>query len=127
MQLPHGWAGTVIYPHVHWIPSAAAASSRPVWGLEYTWAEIGTVFGNSTIIYTTSLYPDDTDLVQYKHYISSFDSLTPTTSQDGDSSMLICRLFRYSGDASDTYTGTCGLLYCDIHYEVNSFGSSDVT
>ena len=123
-QLPHAWKGTVIYPHVHWIPGAAGSSQRPVWGLEYTWADIGTVFGNTTIIYTNALVPNDTNLVQNKHYISNFSSgITPSTSQDGISSVLICRLFRYSGDASDTFTGTCGLMYIDIHFEIDTLGS----
>ena len=128
VQLPHSWKGTAIYPHVHWIPSAAGASQRPVFGLEYNWAEIGSTFGNTTIIYTDTLLPNDTNLIQYKHYVSAFPSITPTTSQDAISSILSCRLFRYSGDASDTYTGTCGLLYIDFHFEMDSLGShSDFT
>ncbi len=122
-QMPHGWKGTAIYPHVHWLPDAAGASQRPVWGLEYSWAEIGATFGNSAIVYTTSLFPNDTNLIDDKHYISSFNAITPSASQDGLSSILICRLFRFSGDASDTFTGSCGLLYIDLHYEIDTIGS----
>jgi len=123
VQLPHSWKGTAIHPHVHWIPSAAGVSQRPVFGLEYNWADIGSELGNTSIIYTNSLVPNDTNLTQYRHYISPFPGITPTTSQDGISSILVCRLFRYSGNASDTYTGTCGLLYVDFHYEMDSLGS----
>ena len=124
VQMPHAWAGTTIYPHAHWVPSAAATGKRPVFGLEYTWADIGQVFGNSTVIYTDGLVPADADLVQFKHYISTFaGGITPTSAQDELSAILICRLFRFSGDASDTYTGTCGLLYIDFHYELNTIGS----
>ena len=123
VQLPHSWKGTTIYPHVHWIPLAAATAQRPVWGLEYNWADIGQVFGNTTIAYTTGLVPNDVNLVKYKHYISPFAGITPTTNQDEISAILMCRLFRYSGNASDTYTNTCGLLYVDFHYEIDTLGS----
>jgi len=123
VQLPHSWKGTIIYPHVHWIPSVAGVAQRPVFGMEYNWADIGNALGNTSIMYTNSLVPNDTDLTQYRHYVSAFPGITPTTSQDEISSILMCRLFRYSGDASDTYTGTCGLLYIDFHYEMDSLGS----
>ena len=124
MQMPHSWKGTAILPHVHWIPNQAGTAQRPVWGLEYTWADIGSAFGNTSIVYTTSLAPNDANLVQYRHYISAFNAITPSATQAGLSTILICRLFRFSGDASDTFTGTCGLLYCDTHFEINTLGSS---
>lgn len=124
-QFPHAWAGTAISPHVHWIPNQAGNSQRPVWGLEYNWADIGSAYGNTSIVYTTGLQPNDTNLVQYRHYISEFADITPSSTQDGLSSIMNCRLFRYSGNASDTFTGTCGLLYVDFHYEVNTFGSNE--
>lgn len=123
VQLPHSWKGTIIYPHVHWIPSVAGVAQRPVFGMEYNWADIGSALGNTSIIYTNNLVPNDANLTQYRHYVSSFPGITPTTSQDEISSILMCRLFRYSGNASDTYTGTCGLLYIDFHYEMDSLGS----
>jgi hypothetical protein len=123
VQLPHAWKGTTIHPHVHWIPSAAGTSQRPVWGLEYNWTNVGQTFGNTSIAYTTALVPNDTNLTQYGHYVSTFAGITPTSSQDDISAVLCCRLFRRSGDASDTYTGTCGLLYVDFHYEINTIGS----
>lgn len=123
VQLPHSWKGTIIYPHVHWIPSVAGVAQRPVFGMEYTWADIGSAFGNTSIIYTNSLVPNDTNLTQYRHYVSAFPGITPTTSQDDISTVLMCRVFRYSGNASDTYTGTCGMLYVDFHYEMDSLGS----
>jgi len=41
------------------------------------------------------------------------------------STVLICRLFRNSSHANDTYGGTAGLLYIDAHYQVDSFGSDE--
>lgn len=126
VQFPHAWAGTKIYPHIHWVASAAGTGQRPVFGLEYTWADIGQTFGTTTIAYTDALIPSEANLVQSKHYISTWSSgLEPSTNQDGISSILLGRVFRYSGNASDTYTGVCGVLYIDIHYELNTLGSRE--
>ena len=39
---------------------------------------------------------------------------------------MICRLYRNSGDTvEDTYPDKVGLLYVDIHYQRNSFGSRE--
>lgn len=131
VQMPHAWKGTAIYPHVHWIGSAADTAANPRWGLEYSWADIGTDFGNTTIIYTTAEKigaggATDANVTINRHYINAFSAITPTTSQDGISSVLIGRLFRNSSDAGDTYNvggNKCGLLYIDIHYEIDTLGS----
>jgi hypothetical protein len=125
MQLPHSWASTDLELHVHWIPTDTQATGLPRWGLEYTWADIGTAFGNTSIVYTTGIVPPgSTGTTQYQHYVSSFDAITPTSSQDGISSVLIGRLFRNSSDAGDTYDDKCGLLYIDAHIQLNSTGSA---
>lgn len=123
MQMPHNWARTAIHLHLHWIPYAAGSSQTVRWGLEYTWADVGSVFGNTTIIYVSTNEQGDTSLVQNKHYLSEFASISPSTSQDDVSSIMIGRLFRNSSNAADTFTNKAGLLYIDAHYEVDGFGS----
>lgn len=123
VQMPHTWKGTTIYPHVHWLPSASQAAAAVKWGLEYTWANARSVFGNTSIIYAITNTEGAADLVQNHHYVSAFSGITPSASQSGISSVLICRLFRFSSDGTDTFTGTAGLLYSDIHFEIDSFGS----
>lgn len=126
VQMPHSWAQTAIYIHVHWVPAVADTTATPRWGLEYTWAEPGVTFGNTTIIYATGNVQNEADLTANRHYITAFAAITPTTSQDGYSSILICRLFRNSSDAADTYNAAsnkCGLLYVDVHYEIVKPGS----
>lgn len=133
MQMPHAWNGGAIKLHIHWVGNEADTDATPIWGLEYTWKEIGEVFGDTTIVYTTGGNIDgsgtaDPDITVGKHYISEFGDLTPGTSADGLSSILIGRLFRFSGDASDTYNvagNKCGLLYIDAHYQSNSLGSDE--
>jgi hypothetical protein len=130
-QMPHAWAGTAIYIHVHWMGAVDDTTAAPRWGLEYTWADIGTVFATTSTVYTDgNNYTGggtDANVTAFKHYISGFAAITPSTSQDGISSVIIGRLFRNSSSALDTYNATgakCGLLYIDIHYEINSLGSN---
>lgn len=124
MQMPHQWAGTAINIHVHWIPYAASTAEVVKWGLEYTWAEPGATFGNTALVYATTTVQGDANYVQYKHYITQFTSISPSSTTDGLSTIMIGRLFRNSNDAADTYASKAGLLYIDAHYEVDSMGSS---
>ena len=127
MQSPHARAGgTAISMHVHFVPAATVNSSDIIWGLEYTWKDIGETYGDTTIIYSsTTLLPDDANITAGKHYISEFADISPGATADGLSSILIGRLFRNSSDAGDTYTNKVGLLYIDAHYQVDAFGSDD--
>jgi hypothetical protein len=132
MQLPHSWNQDDIAIHVHWVGAVADTTSAPRWGLEYAWAEHGATYGDSTIVYSDgSNYTEagtDANITQHKHYISKFTALSPTTSQDGVSSVLIGRLFRDSANAGDTYNAEgakCGLLYIDAHYQLARLGSTD--
>ena len=124
VQLPHSWAGTAVYPHVHWVPKTSQTAQNVLWSLEYTWAEIGAVFPAATIVLATSTNAP-ANPVASTHYMDTFDAITPTTSQDGISSMMICRLFR---DVSgDNYDDDAGLLEFDLHYEINTLGSRTTT
>ena len=121
MQMPHAWAATPISIHAHWIPADSQNSAVVIWGLEYAWADIGTEYGDTTIVYSSAtLVPADANLTAFRHYISEFADITPSANQDGISSILIGRLFRYSGNASDTYDDKAGLLYIDAHIEIDT-------
>jgi hypothetical protein len=124
VQMPHNWASTAINLHVHWIAATTAASSKVRWALEYTWAEPTTVFGNTTVIYADTTIDAKTGTTAFNHEITSFAALTPTSAQDGLSSTMICRLYRDSANAADTYTNKAGLLYIDAHYELDKLGSN---
>ena len=132
MQMPHSWAGTPIYLHVHWVGAVDDTTAAPRWGLEYTWKDYGETFGaTETAIYTDGYnYTQtgtDANVTAGTHYKSKFAAITPGTTADGISSILICRLFRASDVDEDTYNAAgakCGLLYIDAHYEVNSLGSN---
>jgi hypothetical protein len=115
-QMPHGWIGSAIYPHVHWSPINANAGTVR-WNFEYTWTDIGQTFGGTTTINATS----NTSTTAWKHEITSLGTLTPLATQDGISSILVCRLFR--DPSLDTYASDAVLLYLDIHYQKDGLGS----
>lgn len=126
MQMPHGWASTAIDIHVHWVGAVDDTTAEPRWGLEYVWQNIGNVYGDTTTIYAATKYPTDANVTANKHYLTEFAAISPGTTANGLSSVLIGRLFRNSSDAADTYDATgakCGLLYIDAHYEIDTIGS----
>jgi hypothetical protein len=105
------------------------------WGLEYSWANIGSSFPNTTTVYTDS---DDetvateqgTALVASDHFMSLFDEAgSNAISGTGKtiSSMFVARIFRNSSNADDTYASKEAiLLEFDLHYEVDSLGSQSI-
>lgn len=124
VQMPHAWKeGSSIHPHIHWSPDGNG-SGVVVWGLEYTWIEYNPAspeqFSTTSIITGTS---DPISNNQYDHLLTNFPAITPSTSQDNISSILLMRIFRNSSNASDTYTGSAYGISFDIHYEINTAGS----
>ena len=121
VQMPHSWDSTDIYPHVHWIPrvTGSTTSETVEWGLEYTWANINSIYGNTNIVYAQST----SSLVGDTHYLTSFTPITPSSGQNEISSIMMCRLFRNSTGVNDTYSTDAGLLEFDIHYAMNTLGS----
>lgn len=119
-QLPHGFDGaTAISPHIHWCPDDAGAGVVR-WGLEYSWAAIGTVFPSSTTIYVNADTPESAK----QHTLSSFADIDVPASV-GLSSMIVCRLFRNGSAAADTYDGQDALfLEFDFHIKKDSLGST---
>jgi hypothetical protein len=127
-QLPHSYKeGSNITPHVHWVPKADGKAGEKVsWGLEYSWQNMGSTFGNTTIIYTNTHSPAET-LVAERHYRSDMAAITGTGKTI--SSMLVCRLFRNAtgaGGSTDDYTADAGLLEFDFHFQMDTRGSKTI-
>ena len=125
VQMPHAWKqGTALHPHVHWSPVANGSAGQKVsWGLEYSVAEIGPTFGDTTIIYGDTTTPDET-LVADRHYLTELSYIS-MSSVDSVSTMLVCRVFRDAtgGGGTDDYANDAALLEIDFHYEIDSMGS----
>jgi len=121
-QMPHQWKeGTEIYPHVHWTAATNVGTNKVVWGLEYTWANVGVVLGNTTIITGSDPIATYAPVDAYEHAITSLGTITGTGKTL--SSMLICRIFRKAADGTDNYAADAGLLEIDFHFQIDSDGS----
>jgi len=127
IQLPHGKKlGSVIHLHVHWMPtSTGSAGDKVRWGLEYTKANPNAAFAApGAFIYATDpVSPPSTTPTQDTHYITEFEDIDMTG--DALSTILLCRLFRNSSDAADSFTGNVMLLYIDAHVEMSNLGSNE--
>lgn len=123
IQMPHDWDGSTIYPHIHWAPEEDGSGSV-VWAIEYTWVS----YNNDTPIEfpsTNVLTGTSRDLASmgHKHLITEFGSITPTSSQNSISSILVVTFYRNSTNAEDTYSKDAFGLSFDIHYKSNTIGS----
>jgi hypothetical protein len=127
VQIPHNYKeGTDLHPHIHWTTVTGTPSgSNVVWGLEYTVISVAGSFPFTQVLYTNSLIsacnpPSGTG----QHLISEFANISGTGLTI--SSIMVCRLFRATGNASDTFPNVVGFLGFDIHYEQDTQGSRDV-
>jgi len=126
VQLPHDYkVGTDIHPHVHWTTVAGVPSAtNVVWGLEYTLVAVGGSFPNTVTILANTLIPECSPPTGTgQHLISPFSPVSGAGL--GISSILVCRLFRATGNISDTFPNAVGLLGFDVHYEQDTQGSRD--
>jgi len=121
VQLPHGYAeGTDISPHVHYAFESDEVGTQIRWGLSYSWVNVDGEFPASNTIYAlTSEANNDSGT----HRVASFDMIDGTGKEI--SSLLLCRLFRNSSDALDTYVNDGVFLDFDIHYQVSGLGSDE--
>jgi hypothetical protein len=117
MQIPHTYKeGSIIIPHLHWAPSTTDIGVTR-WGLEYTWQNVHEVFASPTTIYAES----ETNGLAHEQLIASFPSIDGTGKLI--SSMMVCRLFRNSSHANNTYGAGAFGLELDIHFQKNTDGS----
>lgn len=120
IQMPHDWKhGSPIYPHVHWIPSTTDAGTVR-WGLEYTWVNIDGTYAPSTTIHGQETISNN----QHKHIMTAINSAAMDATGKEASSMILCRIFRNSSNAADTYTEDAILLEFDLHYQVDRMGDT---
>lgn len=125
VQLPHSWKeGSTIYPHIHWTPSSTGTGNAE-WNFEYTWANYDAASPQAFPAITTSTVVTNGPFTLGTHMITALTSGNAGISATGKrvSSILICRIWRNSANAADTYGGNLGLLSLDFHYEINTFGS----
>lgn len=119
-QLPHSWKeGTALMPHVHWEKTTSAAGNVR-WQLRYEWSAY--LEARTALTTTNETSPVVNSDVADTQMITALPNITATGKQISD--MLVMRIERVGGHASDTYAADARLLEFDIHYQVDSFGSS---
>ncbi len=123
-QMPHNYkVGSSLQPHVHWTTVTGTPSRlNVVWGLEYTVIQIGGSFPSTTLITGNQIIPEIATISGAKqHLLTSLGTISGTGI--GISTILVCRLYRASTAAGDTFSNDVGLLGMDFHYEIDSIGS----
>lgn len=126
VQLPHAWKeGTTIYPHIHWTPRSSA-SGNVEWNLEYTWVNYDAVTPQVFPAITTSTVVASGPFTANSHVITSLTSGNAGIDGTGKkiSSVLVCRIWRNSSNANDTYNADAGGLFVDFHIEIDGWGST---
>jgi len=122
VQMPHKWkVGSNLSPHVHWVAPLDLGGTKVVWALEYTWVNLGDVFGNTSILSASDPIASVGAVTANKQVVTSLGTI-PATGHTL-SSVLVCRVFRKAADVADTFGSDAGLLQIDFHYEIDSDGS----
>lgn len=127
VQLPHSWKeGTTIFPHLHWVPKASKTGDVE-WNFEYTWANYDPVTPQVFPAITTSTVVSTGPFTANSHKITALTSANAGISGTGKkiSSVLICRIWRNSNNASDTYNDYAGVLFIDFHIQIDGWGSRE--
>jgi hypothetical protein len=116
-QMPHAWKeGSVLYPHIHWGPSSAAAGNVK-WILDYDCANINGTYNTITTVSSTQAAGG----TAHKQNIVAL----PTIDMTGKTISATClfHLYRNPADTADTYGADAELYEFDIHYEIDALGS----
>lgn len=118
-QLPHAWVeGSELRPHIHWMKTTSE-SGYVDWRISYKWADVGEVMPSLSAQMAGTGGVSDDDTVD-KHALMTFAPIDGTGK--GLSSMLCIVLERVS--TNDTYGEDARLLEIDIHYQLDSNGST---
>ena len=128
IQMSHRWkTGTVVYPHIHWLQTAAA---MPNWLINYAWQVQGAAENT-----TYTLQPHTANAYTWSsgnlNQITKFGSITPPEGA-GLSDILMIYIFRDVANDSGEFAGAevdvdvqddALASSFDIHFEIDSAGS----
>jgi len=123
-QLPHTWKlESTLKPHIHWFGFTApvGANTDVVWQLDYEVVPIGGSWDGTTLSNTLQITEAVTEDVSL---ISEFGDIA-MTGITSVSCLIIWKLSRLGGDASDTYGSAATLAEFDIHYQIDTMGSNE--
>ena len=117
-QMPHRWKeGSTVYPHVHFLQDQDVA---PTFKLDYRWVNIGELVPAWTTGYTmATLVGAQTWTSGLLHRIVHGTEGISATGKTFSSELQV-KLYR----DDNTYVGDCITLSFDLHFEIDSFGTS---
>jgi hypothetical protein len=119
IELNHNWAdGTVIKPHLHWMPTRNRAGNV-VWQLEYVLVPKGSSVGASMTITVTDIADG-----AWVHKSVSFPDIE-TTGLTIDTQAFF-RLFRDPSHIDDNYRADAALATFSLHVLVDTLGSREI-
>ena len=123
LSMPRQWTeSSDIGVNFNWVSNQTGSSTQNVkWGIEYTWANQGELFGNTSTATANDRIPSDSRVLTDTHYRTEVDVIDGAGKDIN--STLICRVYRDGGDASDTFPYDAFLLDIDFHFICNSIGS----
>jgi hypothetical protein len=120
LQMPHCWAeGTIVRPHIHWSKPAGGAGDDVTWQIYTRILNRGAAPGN-WVGPVAGVMEINHNGIADAEAITSFGAVAMTGMPV--STNLAWRLYRRG--SSDVFGGTARLIEFDIHYQVDSRGSS---
>lgn len=128
VQMPHSLkVGSEIKPHLHLVNknSIGATGYNVAFNWRYIWANIGSAFGAEQV--ESNVKCSFQNAAALTHKILALPDITPSASQGGISSILVCSLERVAADAEPYNTNDVFTLGFDIHFERDSGGSREPT
>ena len=120
IELIHGYKeGTVIHPHIHWMPTTDGIGNVR-WQLEYAITNLSSAIVSSTTIAVSSSATG----IAWREIFTDFPEVSGTNLTIGN--QICFRLFRVPTGV-DNYADDAAVLTIGIHYEQDSLGSSEET
>lgn len=119
MQMPHAYKeGSDIRPHIHWMPTNTN-EGNVLWRMEYKWTNINDV--DAAEFATLNILTPGHGIA-LKSQVNGFGSIDGTGKRI--SSIITLKLSRVGDDGTDTYNADALLKEFDIHFQIDSTGSS---
>lgn len=130
-QMPHSWNGGPVRPHLHIVPTTAPLSDQYIeWGYQLAWVGLHQQLPTTWITGSvrTTVEANVSGTMEKKVLLGTLTPVDPHTSD-----FILMRVMRSGSAASDTYTtskssGTqqanVALLGFDIHFQMNSAGTT---
>lgn len=114
--------------HIHTIPGGADTGDAH-FSYSYYWGNAENAIPEIASWTTDTVTVAVAGADQYKHKL--YDLITNITYPAGElytdtSSIFLMKLSRLGTDDLDTYTGSLGILYLDLHFAADRIGSDDI-